>query len=337
VALTTVKLLGIDAKTGSLLWEIPISDLATEAVFDIELPLVYSVTNRGKLVAYDINTLSGEDPLPASDVPLEPIWEVPLSSVGTPTLLPLPSGGVVIHAGDQLLGVSTRGEALWDHDPFARLKDWALVNGQLILTTSGGNDPVWTIDEGGPRAWGGPRSGQLATAQERAWIYADDGVYLISLDQQSTEWVYPLPIGMPRLGDIIALDNGNILVNHTDIADRRLLLIGPDGELRWERSYSGLFQGSLSFVKLGGGAYLVVQNKTNLTQVSSITTWRELVIYSVDLSTGELTPVFRGGTRNPSRHQASILPLGDDRLLINLWGETLLMLDPHVALETTTR
>ncbi|KPK90989.1 MAG: hypothetical protein AMJ88_14785 [Anaerolineae bacterium SM23_ 63] len=128
-----------------------------------------------------------------------------------------------------------------------------------------------------------------------------------------------------------------MLVDHTDISDRRLMLIGSNGELRWQRSYSGILQGELSLIELGGKPYLVTQDETNLTQESRTTTWRELFIYSVDIHSGDLTCVFHGGTRDPDQGSTSILTIGDDRILINLWGTTLLVLDPQIALETNTR
>jgi hypothetical protein len=215
--------------------------------------------------------------------------------------------------------------------------DWALVNDQLILTTTGRNDPIWTIDENGPTAWDVQLSGHLAAHQEEAWLYADDGAYLLNTEYLSAELIYPLPNGMIRLGDTAALPNGNLLINHTDIFDRRLMLIGSDGELRWQRSYSGVFQGELSLIELGGQPYLVTQDETNLTQVSRTTTWRELNIYFVDHDSGDLTRVFQGGTRDPYQGPASILTIGEDRLLINLWGITLVMLDPRMAMDMSER
>jgi murein DD-endopeptidase MepM/ murein hydrolase activator NlpD len=337
VALTAAEILGIDFEDGNLLWRIPISDRSTDALFDIHLPLIYSFNHRRELVAFEMSGLDSEDPISAPDLPIDPLWEMPLSSSRTPTLLPLPGGGVAVSAGDRLLGVSSSGEVLWQYDQFARPMDWALANDQLLLTTTGRNDPLWTIGEDGPTAWGVQLSGHLAAHQEEAWLYADDGVYLLNTERLSAELIYPLPNGMIRLGDTVVLPDGNLLLNHTDIFDRRLMLIGSDGELHWQRSYSGVLQGELSLIKLGGQPYLVTQDKTNLTQASRTTTWRELIIYSVDRYSGDLTRVFQGGTRDPYQGPATILTIGEDHLLINLWGVTLVMLDPRIAMETTAR
>ncbi|HEY45959.1 MAG TPA: M23 family metallopeptidase [Anaerolineae bacterium] len=337
VAITTEEILGIDFEDGSLLWKIPISDQSTDALFDSQLPLIYSFNHRRELVAYEMSDLDSEDQISAPDLPIEPIWEIPLGSSRAPTLLPLPNGGIAVAGRDRILGVSSSGELLWQHNPFARPMDWALMNGQLFLTTTGRTDPIWTIDENGPTAWEVPLSGHLAVHEEKVWIYADDGIYLLDMEHQSADLIYSLPNGMIRLGDTVALPNGNVLVDHTDISDRRLMLIGSNGELRWQRSYSGILQGELSLIELGGTPYLVTQDETNLTQESRTTTWREIIIYSVDIHSGDLTLVFHGGTRDPDQGSTSILTIGDDRILINLWGTTLLVLNPRIALETNTR
>jgi hypothetical protein len=337
VAITTSEILGIGFKDGSLLWKMLISDRSTDAQFDSQLRLIYSFNHRRELVTYAIDDFDSEDQISDPDLSIEPLWEMPLGSSRTPTLLPLPSGGIAMSAGDLLLGISSSGELLWRHNPFSRPMDWALIDGQLILTTTGRNDPIWTISEDDPTAWDVLLSGHLAVHRDQAWIYTDDGVYLLDMEDQSAELIYSLPKGMIRLGDIIALPNGNVIVDHTDISDRRLMLIGSDSELHWQRSYSGLVHGELSLIKLGGYPYLVTEDETNLTQGSRTATWRELTIYSVDLHSGDLTRVFQGGTRDPDQGPTSILTIGDDRLLINLWETTLVMLDTRVALEINTR
>jgi hypothetical protein len=337
VAITAAEILGIDFEDGSLLWEIPRSDPSTDALFDIHLPLIYSINHRRELVAYEMSAVHSENRFSAPDLPITPLWEIPLGSSGTPTLLPLPDGGVGVSVGDSLMGISPRGELLWQHDQFERPMDWTLVGGQLLLTTTRRNDPIWTIRGNGPIAWDVQLSGYLAAHQEQAWIYTDDGVYLLSTDHLSAELIFPLPNGIIRLGDIVVLPDGNLLINHTDISDRRLMLIDTDDELRLQRSYSGVFQGELLLIELGGQPYLVAQDETNLTQESSTTTWREIVIYSIDLDSGDLTRVFQGGTRDPDPGAASVLVVGDDRLLINVWGTTLVMLDPRMAMEMSVR
>lgn len=337
VALRNTGLVGVDIEDGSLLWELQISDRSITALSDIHLPLIYTINHRRELIAYEMNVSERENQISPPDLPLEPTWKIPLDSLRNPTLLPLPGGGVVVSIGDRLMGVSSVGEVLWQHNPAPRPMDWLLVNKQLIMTTMGGNDHIWTIDEDGPTAWAVQLSGHLAVKQEQVWVYAVDGVYHLNTEELSVELVHPLPKGILHLGDMIALPDGSLFLTHTDIYDKRLILMGPDGELRWQRSCSGVLQGELSLIKLGGHPYLVTQDKTNLTQASRTTTWRELTIYSVDRYSGDLTRVFQGGTRDPYQSPASILTIGDGRLLVNLWGGTLVMLDPRIAMDTTAR
>jgi murein DD-endopeptidase MepM/ murein hydrolase activator NlpD len=328
VAIGETELIGIDIEDGSLLWKLQIPDQSIAALFDDRLPLVYTVNHRRDLLAFDISVVEGGDLSSDSDHPLASIWKIPLNSLKTPTLLPLPGGGVVVSVGDRLMGVSPIGEVLWRHDPVARPMDWLQVNRQLIMTTTGRNDPIWTIDENGPVAWAVQLSGHLAVNQEQVWVYADDGVYLLNTEQLSAELVHPLPKGLLYLGDMIALPDGSLFLTHTDIYDKRLILMGPDGELRWQRSFSGVFEGRPSLIELGGQLYLGIKVET----ISS-----ELLIYSVDLNSGELTRVFKGGTRNPRPTVSSFLKVGENRLLINVWGASLVMLDMQMATEANTR
>jgi len=250
VALRNTGLAGVDIEDGSLLWELQISDRSITALFDIHLPLIYTINHRRELVAYEMNVSEREDQISTPDLPLEPIWKIPLDSFRTPTLLPLPGGGVVVSIGDRLLGVSSVGKVLWQHDPVPRPMDWLLVNEQLIMTTIWKNDPIWTIDEDGPTAWPVQLSGHLAVNQEQLWIYAEDGLYLLNTEQLSAELVYALSNGMMHLGDMIALPDGSLFLTHSDIYDKRLMLIESDGELRWQRSFSGVFQGEPSLFEL---------------------------------------------------------------------------------------
>jgi hypothetical protein len=159
-------------------------------------------------------------------------------------------------------------------------------------------------------------------------LILEDGVYLLNTEQLSAELVHPLPKGLLYLGDMIALPDGSLFLTHTDIYDKRLILMGPDGELRWQRSFSGVFEGEPSLIELGGQLYLGIKDET----ISS-----ELIIYSVDLNSGELTRVFKGGTRNPRPAVSSFLNIGDDRLLINVWGASLVLLDMRMATDVNTR
>jgi murein DD-endopeptidase MepM/ murein hydrolase activator NlpD len=328
LAIGETDLIGIDIEDGSLLWKLQLPDRSITALFDERLPLVYIINHRRDLLAFDISVIDRGDPNSDPDLLPESIWKIPLNSFRTPTLMPLPVGGVVVSVGDKLMGVSPVGEVLWRHDPVSRPMDWLQVNGQLIMTTTGKNDPVWTIDENGPTAWSVQLSGHLAVNQEKVWVYADDGVYLLNTEQLSAELVHPLPKGLLYLGDMIALPDGSLFLTHTDIYDKRLILMEPDGELRWQRSFSGVFEGEPSLIELGGQLYLGIKDET----ISC-----ELIIYAVDLQSGELTRVFKGGTRNPYPTVYSFLHVGENRLLINVWGVSLVMLDMQMATEANTR
>ncbi len=337
VALRNTGLVGVDLEDGRLLWESQIPERTITALFDTHLPLVYTINHRRELLAYEMNVSEGEDQFPTSDLPLEPIWKIPLDSFRTPTLLPLPGGGVVVSIGERLLAVSSVGKVLWQHNPVARPMDWQLVNEQLIMTTMGRNDPILMIDEDGLTAWTVQLSGHLAANQEQVWVHSEDGIFLLNTEQLSAEMVHPLPTGIRHLGNMIALPDGSLVLIHTDTHDERLILMGPDGELRWQRSFSGAFQGEPSLFELGGQLFLITQDETTSTLQRIGASSSEFVMYSVELFSGKLIRVFKGGARNPHPSVSSVLVVGKDRLLINVSGINLVMLDTRMAMEAITR
>ncbi len=226
------------------------------------------------------------------------------------------------------MGISPEGEILWENDDFARPFDWLLTDDGLIISTTSGQRSLWTVDEGGPSPWGIELGGRLTGQGDQLWLYSADGIYRLDVPTLSATLLVELPQGLSGSGDIIALPGGGALVAHRDRADRRLIVLEPDGSVRWQRSYAGLVEGNLSLLLLDKTVFVAADQVANGNG--------EVAIYALDLEEAALTHLFTGGTRLAIPEFTQVLPAGEDRILINIGGGSMVLLDPQAALEAVS-
>ena len=326
VAIEGDQLIGINLLDGGLRWSLPRPNWASGGMIAADRPLIYVSSLFGQVKAFDMSDLQGAD---ASESSSEERWEIKLDAGGFSTLMPLPSGGVVVSFREKMFGVSPQGELLWQHDAITRGFDWELTDGQLIVSTPGAEGAIWRIDESGPIELTEQTNGRPAIAGDRIWVYDEDGIYRLNSETPDAELMYALPIGFLRLGDVVGLPDGGVLVAHTDVLDRRLIALNADGSLRWQRSYSDILRGRQHLLMLKEHAFLVTQYDTN-----SIS---EVSIFAIDLSSAELTRIFIGGSRNPVGEETRVSVLDDDRVLINIGGDVLALLDTRIAIEAVSQ
>jgi hypothetical protein len=184
------------------------------------------------------------------------------------------------------------------------------------------------VGEAEPVSWQIKSGGRLAGLGDQLWFYGVDGLYRLDLPTVSAELVYELPQSLLSMGDIMALPDGGILVDHRDRADRRLIVLEPDGSVRWQRSYAGLVEGNLRLLLLDEAVFVVAIQEGNGTG--------EVAIYALDLEEAALTHLFTGGTRLSLPEFTQVLPAGQDRLLINIGGGSMALLNPQAALEAVS-
>jgi hypothetical protein len=325
-----LHLVGIDLSGAGLRWSQPISYRSTAATLDADGSTLYTANFVGAVAAFRLPDPHGVNPSAEIGPSVEPMWQIKHDARGMPTLMPLAGGGVAVAVRGQMFGLSPAGRLLWEQDEMGRPFDWALMDDQLIFTLEGRNGPVWTIDQSGPLAWQAPISGRPVVVGDRIFVYATDGIYCLNPETLSAELLYALPRGSPSLGDIVALPDGGLLVAHQDIYDRRLILLNGDGTVRWERSYSGLLQGQQRLLMLDRRPFLVSQNYTTFSS-------DEISIFSIDLKGAELARIFTGGTRDPVPGHTSAFAIGDDRILINIGGSRMVVLDTQLAMEAISQ
>ncbi len=318
VAVEDGQLLGINLLDGSLRWRQPLAVTMVDATLDAERSLVYVADMFGQMEAFQVS-----EPRDGNGSGM-PLWEIKLDPLGFGTLLPLPGGGVVASSRRQLVGISPAGQLLWQQDATGRVFDWTLAEDLLIVSAEGRNGVLWTIGQAGPIAQVAHVGGRPVIVGDQVWVYAADGIYQLHPETLSAELLYALPYGSLWLGDMVALPGGGVLVAHTDRFDKRLIALDGDGGVRWQRSFADFIRGQPSLLVLDGSAYLASLDATG--------SFSEVSIFAVDLNSAELTRIFTGGSRNPLPQDTWAFPSGDHRILINIGGSSMALLDPQAAL-----
>jgi len=330
VAIDGLRLVGIDVSGEGLRWSQPISYTSPAVLIDADGSRVYAANSVGEIEAFLLPDLQGANLSEGDEPSLESIWKIKRETRGTPTLMPLPGGGVAVAVRGQMFGLSPSGRSLWEQEFNGRPFDWALVGERLIFTLEGRDGPVWSIDRSGPVAWKAPIGGRLVIAGDHVLVYAADGICRLDPDTLSAERLVTLPSGSPSSGDIVALPDGGLLVAHQDAYDRRLIALNDDGTVRWQRSHSDILRGRQQFLTLGDRPFLVSEN--NATSSSG-----EIAVFAVDMNSAELARIFTGGSREFLPGFASAFGVGDGRMLINVGGGRLVMLDTQLALDAVSQ
>jgi murein DD-endopeptidase MepM/ murein hydrolase activator NlpD len=324
------QLIGINIIDGSSRWSRPVPINVVDAMLDAERSVIYTAEAFGLIEAFRAPDLDdGSAAATVSEAALESMWRVKLDAVRFPTLMPLPGGGVVVSSRRKLIGVSSVGELLWEHEAAGRVFDWALGEDLLIVSTIGRDNSLWAISESGPIAWAAQKSGRPLVVGDQVYVYDAEGIYLLNPETLAAELLYALPYGSLWLSDMIALPDGGLLVAHTDRFDKRLIALDPDGRLRWQRSFSGIARGQQNLLVLDERAYLVAQDATG--------SFIEVSVFSIDLDSAELIRIFTLGSRDPLLEDTWAFTIEDNRILINIGGSSMAAFDPRLAIEIVTR
>lgn len=220
---------GLDLATGDLSWSQAISSTVASAL-DTQEPLVYLARLGGQLQAWEY--LSPDEREGGVD-PLTMRWEVDSDTLGLSTLVPLPTGGVVLAVSNELYAFSPTGELLWEHEDVTRPFAWAAAGEELIVSPVGRLGPLWSFSANGASAGEAAITGRPVSAAGGLYLYAENGIFRLDPATLAAEQIYKLAQGAVRQGDMIALPDGSLLLIHADGDDRRLLAFTRTGELLW--------------------------------------------------------------------------------------------------------
>ncbi len=313
------QLLGLNVADGRLRWQSAITETVSSALVDAGRSLLYTADWSGEVAAYPL--LEGEEgttPLAA-----DPLWQVDLGMMGSPALLPLPGGGLVVSIWEDLTAVSADGDVLWRVKLEQRPFDWLLTDDRLILTVAAPRGPLYSITASGLQAWPVPLNGHPISAGDRIWLYDDEGLYRLDPEARSADLLYRLPQGFLGLGSIIALPEGGVMIAHREQADSRLIAFNPDGTVEWQRSTAQLGTGELRLLLHNDQPYLLLLSGRDLST--------QLLLYAIDRQNSVLFHIFIAGTRAPLPGGNWVVSANDDLLLINVGGGSMAALDPGRA------
>ncbi len=329
------RLLGISVMDGSLRWEETSSIRATQGVVDRARSMLYTANQyTGRVEAFHLLDQSRRGEPAGSVFPLAVAWETRVDASGSVMLMPLPNGGVVVSLRQKIFGFSALGRLLWTFDAPGRVLDWEVLGDRLIVLITGEDASVWEVDETGMSMAAVPVSGQVIVQGTRLVVYGKDGVYGLDPDMPLADLLYALP--ERRLGqrDLIALADGGFLLLHADSSDRRLIALGGDGTLRWQRSVARSLRGNEYHLLMGDDYPLLVSHRRSLSS-------SDLSIYGIDPDRGTLVRLFAAEGWPPRPGDSWAYAIGDNRILLNIGSGAgkgrLAALNIRMALESVTR
>jgi len=308
----------IDLADETILWSQPISETIRNAVLDVAVSQIYLLDLGGDLTAFQLPGL------------LETNWGANINASNAAELLPLPSGGVLVADRRRAIAVSTTGEILWQAETASQPTSWVQFGDQLIFVTSHSESPIWSADETGINSWDENRRGKLVSNNESIYLYTDDGIYELDVLNQTGTQIIHLNTINQRMSDLMPLQDGGLLLIHSDEYDRRLIRLNPAGTQVWERSIMAFPSGTWSLIK-GNGAdvYLLIAHSNSAGTL--------LDLYAVDLDDAELTHILNAGSRLTYTRNTWTQAAGDGMWLINVGGGPLAAFDPVIALDRITR
>ena len=280
------EIISIDMQDGRIEWHSAISNTVDTGILDHAAPILYTSDQLGVITALAVPDITNRNTVPPI---LDIIWQIDTDVVGIPDFIPLQEGGMLLTVYDHIIQFSSAGEIVWQGDQIGPLEDWVQHEAGVWFSTRGGNTGIWHLEDSGPRKLIDDISGKLSYSADKLYIYSRDGLYAIPENSNTAEKLVDLANAFPIIGDMMALDDGSILLAHMDRDDRKLIMINPTGEVEWERSYASIMNGTPSLMQISGRIYILNEQ--------TFSSNHEITIYEVIPDNGELEKVFVGGSR----------------------------------------
>ncbi len=184
-------------------------------------------------------------------------WEVVPPQSGVPVLVPLPGGGVGIHVGGELVGITPDGTIRWRLPGAGRPDSWLLDGDKLIYSTALPESRVLTLNGDGELAGPVPPGGQLARLGDRIVLYRPEGLDIFDPVLLSATPLLALEPGAIREGQALEVPGIGLLVTHRGATDSELILVDEAGHLAWRHSIAALGYRLPRLAVSGTGAYLL--------------------------------------------------------------------------------
>ncbi|MBN1317702.1 MAG: PQQ-binding-like beta-propeller repeat protein, partial [Anaerolineales bacterium] len=322
IAVEDSQLIGVNILDGSQRWTRQDEEEISSAALSNDEKLLYVAYRNRLLMAFEISSDETGEILLSQ----EPVWEYDLDFPGTPVIMPLSDGSVIITTFRKMAAISSKGTLLWDTLDLAPAAGWTTWGNSLIYSTWGREKGLWSIGSTPPQEWTDSINGRPLGTPDGLFLYAPSAVYRLDPETKTAVEILPLYQSGAIQGDIIVLPDGNLLVAHADRFDRRLIVMDPTGNVTWERSIAGLPTSALKLLLVNQRVYLLLLIETDYTMTANI--------YAVDFEKSRLDHIFTGGTRSPRSQDNWFLNGTDDVLFFNIGGGSLQAIDLRQALDT---
>ena len=293
------QLLALAATTGAVQWSRALSDTVRQAIVSTDRATIYLTTIGNTLQAFDV----------AGDLR----WQVPFTPTTRSVLIPSPDGGVIAHAGRDLIGLSATGDRRWRIENLPPPIDWLSDNGELLFTVGGDQPALYRLDRSGQLEQMASLAGRLAASDDQLFVYAPTALYRLS---ESPEVLKLLDRTVDARGSVIVTPDGGVLIAHSGVDGRRLIALQPDGSLRWDRSIQQI---------TGEAPYLIVIKD----DVYALT--QEGDVWWIDQQVGEAQRVLDGVRLLTLPGDVRSVVTSDGTLIFDARGGRLIALDPRAA------
>jgi hypothetical protein len=203
---------------------------------------------------------------------------------------------------------------------------YASLEDGVIFSTADDQVPLMSANQEGVYPWNNPLAGIPLVSGDRAWLYADDGLYKLDLITRTARRVYDLPAALMNRSTALPLPNGGVLLLHTDITDRRMISFDPDGEMQWE--FSVQLAGDPQLFELDGSIYLLTE-----PSFSARGTYKTVEVFVIDPDQEQLFRIFQGGSRNFNPRLSWATDVAGQHLLIHIADTGIVLINPEAARE----
>jgi murein DD-endopeptidase MepM/ murein hydrolase activator NlpD len=319
------QLVAIDLTDGNTLWSQPLARTFVDGSIDRDRSILYTVNRTGDLKAFSLEDAANTTSAAGN---LEAIWAVDLEVRGSHQLIPIPGGGVAISTSGGLFAYSSEGELLWEEESLGEVSWWGYKNDQVFLNTEVRTPSIWVIPFSEKPHLLIELTGKAISLDSQYLVYSEDGLLLLESESETSDLIYSFSRPFPRLGSILKLPDGEALIAHSDIHDRRLIALDPAGILNWERSYAQYGTGIAELFNSDSGPIIIVRKGAARFGVMSV--------LSLDQSLPELTVIFEGGPLGSYPSRTWALQIDGNRLLLNFGGSWMVLLDVQAALDAVT-
>jgi hypothetical protein len=198
----------------------------------------------------------------------------------------------------------------------------------VVVTTSNPEKPIWSASESGIVDWDINISGKLAVSEGDLYLIGEDGLYRLNVQDRTSSLLRQFPkTNLQSLEFGSKLGGGFYLLTNS-VVDRRLMVVGSDGSLLWERTIEALPRGELRIISQDDTTYLL-NFRSNAQGL-------QIDLYVIEQESNSLSHVLVAGSRQAYVRDVWLMPINQDRLLLNIGGGSLVAFDPESALSVIT-